>query len=284
MCIVEKKARTMTPKFLISAVVVAGLTLAGCSKSPEVDELGFTDKPAEELYNEGLALVNSGRLDAASKKFNEIDQVYPYSEFARRAMVMSAYTNYRSGKFPEAINSAKRYITLYPGSNDAAYAQYLVGQSYYRQVLDITRDQETTEKALGAMGELIQRYPDSEYAEDAANKIRITSDQLAGKEMQVGRYYLNQRRYVAAINRFKNVVIRYQTTRHTEEALARLTEGYLSLGVVEEAQTAAAVLGHNFPDSRWYKDSFNLLESGGYEPKENKKSWISKQFSKINVL
>lgn len=284
MCIVEKKARTMTPKFLISAVVVAGLTLAGCSKSPEVDELGFTDKPAEELYNEGLALVNSGRLDAASKKFTEIDQVYPYSEFARRAMVMSAYTNYRSGKFPEAINSAKRYITLYPGSNDAAYAQYLVGQSYYRQVLDITRDQETTEKALGAMGELIQRYPDSEYAEDAANKIRITSDQLAGKEMQVGRYYLNQRRYVAAINRFKNVVIRYQTTRHTEEALARLTEGYLSLGVVEEAQTAAAVLGHNFPDSRWYKDSFNLLESGGYEPKENKKSWISKQFSKINVL
>lgn len=274
----------MTSKLLIGVFVVAGMALAGCSKSPEVDELGFTEKPAEELYNEGLALVNSGRLEAASKKFTEIDQVYPYSEFARRAMIMSAFTNYRSGKFPEAINSAKRYITLYPGSDDAAYAQYLVGQSYFRQVLDITRDQETTEKALSAMGELIQRYPDSEYAEDAADKIRITSDQLAGKEMQVGRYYLNQRRYVAAINRFKFVVTRYQTTRHTEEALARLTESYLSLGVVDEAQTAAAVLGHNFPDSRWYKDAFNLLEKGGYEPEENKKSWISRQFSKVKIL
>jgi len=282
MSIVEKKkARTMIPKILIGAVFLAGMVLAGCSKSPEVDELGFTDKPAETLYNEGLALVNSGRMEAAAKKFKEIDQVYPYSEFARRGMIMSAFTNYRSGQFPEAVNSAKRYITLYPGSEDAAYAQYLVGQSYYRQVLDVTRDQEMTEKALTAMAELIQRYPDSEYADDAANKIRITQDQLAGKEMQVGRYYLNKRRYVAAINRFKAVVSVYQTTRHTEEALARLTESYLSLGVVDEAQTAAAVLGHNFPESKWYKDAYNLLESGGFEPKENKKSWISRQFSKV---
>ncbi|MEM8813178.1 MAG: outer membrane protein assembly factor BamD [Pseudomonadota bacterium] len=274
----------MVRKLTIGVVALAALAVAGCSKSPEVDELGFTEKPAEELYNEGLALANDGRLDAASKKFKEIDQVYPYSEFARRAMIMSAYTNYRSGQFSETINSAKRYITLYPGSEDAAYAQYLIGQSYYRQVLDVSRDQEMSEKALQAMAELVQRFPDSEYVEDATNKIRITSDQLAGKEMQVGRYYLHRRRYVAAINRFKTVVTQYQTTRHTEEALARLTEGYLSLGVVDEAQTAAAVLGHNYPESKWYKDAFSLLESGGFEPKENKKSWISRQFSKVKVL
>ncbi|MEM1048000.1 MAG: outer membrane protein assembly factor BamD [Pseudomonadota bacterium] len=266
---------------VIALVLVGALGLAGCSGGPEVDELGFTDKPAGELYNEGLALANQGRLEAAAKKFKEIDQVYPYSEFARRAMIMSAYTSYRSGQFPEAINDAKRYITLYPGSDDAAYAQYIIGQSYYRQVLDVSRDQEMTEKALAAMGELIQRYPESEYTEDASNKIRITQDQLAGKEMQVGRYYLHRRRYVAAINRFRNVVTRYQTTRHVEEALARLTEGYLSLGVVNEAQTAAAVLGHNFPDSKWYADAFKLLADGGLEPKENQRSWISRQFSRV---
>ena len=153
---VEKKLRTMTSRILIAAAVIAGLALAGCSKSPEVDELGFTDKPAGELYNEGLALVKAGRLEDAAKKFKEIDQVYPYSEFARRAMVMATYTNYRSGRYPEAINSAKRYITLYPGSKDAAYAQYLVGQSYFRQVLDISRDQEVTEKALAAISKVIQ--------------------------------------------------------------------------------------------------------------------------------
>lgn len=274
----------MRGRLLAVAVTAAGLALAGCSKN-EVDELAFTtDKPAEELYNEGLALVNAGRLDKASQKFKEIDQVYPYSEFARRAMIMTAYTSYRTGDYAETVNAGKRYITLYPGSEDAAYAQYLIGSAYYNQVLDVTRDQEMSEKALTAMAELLQRYPDSEYAEDATDKIRMMQDQLAGKEMQVGRYYLHKRQYVGAINRFKTVVSNYQTTRHAEEALARLTEAYLSLGVVDEAQTAAAVLGHNFPDSKWYKDAYALLEAGGYEPQENKKSWISRQFSKINVL
>ena len=285
MSVRQTKSRFTFGFRLAGLVAVAGIALGACSKNGEVDELGFTDKPAEELYNEGLALVNAGRMSKAATKFKEIDQVYPYSEFARRAMIMTAYTSYRSGDYPETVNAGKRYITLYPGSDDAPYAQYLIGQAYYNQVLDVSRDQEMSEKALAAMADLVQRYPSSEYADDAAKKLRVMQDQLAGKEMQVGRYYLNQRRYVAAINRFKSVISSYQTTRHSEEALARLTEAYLSLGVVDEAQTAAAVLGHNFPDSRWYKDAFKLLEADGYEPNENKKSWISRQFSRVgNVL
>jgi outer membrane protein assembly factor BamD len=193
-------------------------------------------------------------------------------------MIMSAYLNFRGGKYEETITDATRYVTLYPASPDAAYAQYLIGESYFRQIPDVTRDQEMSRKAVQAMGEVYNKYPESEYAEDARKKVDLARSQIAGKEMQVGRYYLERAQYLAAVNRFKNVVQHFQMTSHVEEALHRLTESYLALGIVPEAQTAAAVLGHNFPDSQWYKDSYALLNKGGLRPEENKGSWMSRVF------
>ncbi len=273
----------VTAALKIAALAIP-LALAACSSKDDLDDLALNETPPEVLYNEGLALRAQGKLAPASKKFEELDKLYPYSEYAKKSLVNMAYLNFSRGKYTEAITAAKRFLTLYPGNDDAAYALYIIGQSYYRQMPDITRDQATTEKAAAAFNELLQRYPDSEYAPDAETKLRAASDQLAGKEMQVGRYYLNKRNYIAAINRFKVVVLNYQTTRHVEEALFRLTEGYYALGVVNEAQTAAAVLGHNFPDTQWYKDAYSLLNKGGYEPSEDSGSWISKAFNKINVL
>ena len=253
--------------------------LAGCTTSAEGTKDAFQDdEPAGNLYNEGLAYLNAGKLKDAGDRFNEVDRQHPYSELARKALIMSAFASYRRGRFDDTIQTASRYLTLYPGSPDAAYAQYLIGSSYFRQIPDVTRDQDTTKKALAALDEIVTRYPDSEYASDAKLKIIVAKDQLAGKEMQVGRYYLERREYIAAINRFKVVVSDYQDTRHVEEALERLVEANLAMGLASEAQTAAAVLGHNFPDSKWYKDAYALLQSGGLEPRENKGSWISQLF------
>ena len=192
-------------------------------------------------------------------------------------MVMGAFALYRQGSYDEAINMAKRYLTLYPTNPDAAYAQYIVGLSYYRQIRDVTQDQKPARQTIEAMDELVQRWPDCfEYVDDAKAKIRYARDQLAGKEMQIGRYYLERREYVAAIKRFRNVVESYSNTRQVEEALSRLTEAYYAMGLVDEAQTAAAVLGNNYPDSQWYKDSYALLQSGGLEPRENSGSWLSR--------
>jgi outer membrane protein assembly factor BamD len=191
---------------------------------------------------------------------------------------MSAYSYYEAHSYEECVTSAKRYISLHPGSSDAAYAQYLIGSSYFDEIPDITRDQARTEKALAALDEVIRKYPASEYAVSAKQKTEIARDQLAGKEMQIGRYYLERREYLAAINRFKTVISDYQDTRHVEEALERLTEANLGLGLVSEAQTAAAVLGHNDPGSPWYKDAYKLLQTGGVEPKEDAGSWISRAF------
>ena len=190
--------------------------------------------------------------------------------------------NTRRKEYDEAVSAARRYVTLHPGSPDAAYAQYLIGSAYYDQIPDVTRDQGRTEKAIAALEEVTRKYPDSEYAQNAKRKIEMARDQLAGKEMMIGRYYLNRKEFTGAINRFKIVVTQYQTTRHVEEALMRLTEAYMALGIVQEAQTAAAVLGHNFPDSRWYRRRLPAgAESGGLEPSENKGSWISRAFAGI---
>src|SRR5436309_4948558 len=194
---------------------------------------------------------------------------------------MTAYAYYQAGQYAEGINSARRYITLHPGSPDAAYAQFLIGSSYFDQIPEISRDQDRTEKAVQTLEEVARKYPDTEYAVAAKRKIEIARDQLAGKEMDIGRQLLNTRNYAGAINRFKVVVTRYQRTRHVEEALLRLTEAYMALGIVEEAQTSAAVLGHNFPDSRWYKDAYALVQSRGLEPTENKGHWISQAFAKL---
>jgi outer membrane protein assembly factor BamD len=237
------------------------------------------DDPADKLYNEGLFLLNEKRdFRAAAKRFEEVDRQHPYSEWARKALLMSAFAHYESRDYEETITAAKRYVTLHPGSPDAAYAQYLLASSYYDQIPDVTRDQQRTERAMQALDEVVRKYPGTEYAESSRRKIEVARDQLAGKEMLVGRYYLDRRNYAGAINRFKAVVTQYQTTRHVEEALMRLTECYMALGIVPEAQTAAAVLGHNFPDSPWYKDAYQLVQNGGSAPKEDKGSWISRAF------
>ena len=242
------------------------------------------DEPADRLYNEGLFVLNNKKdPKKAVEKFEEVDRQHPYSEWARKSLIMSAYAYYQAGSYDECVTAAKRYIALHPGSPDAAYAQYLIGASYFDEIPDITRDQARTEKAMAALEEVIRKYPTSQYAASAKQKMEVARDQLAGKEMQVGRYYLEKKDFTGAINRFKVVVTRYQTTRHVEEALERLTEAYMSLGIVGEAQTAAAVLGHNFPDSEWYKHAYALVKNGGLEPAENKGSWISKAFKKVGL-
>ncbi|MBL4891151.1 MAG: outer membrane protein assembly factor BamD [Rhizobiaceae bacterium] len=262
--------------------VACALLLASCSTS-EVTSSDFVDdiKPADVLYNQALANMDTGDLKEASKRLTELDQQHPYSEYSRKSLILSTFINYRQGKYSDAIGTGKRFIQLYPGHKDTAYAQYLIGMSYFRRMPHITRDQTVTGNAYNAMNTLVQNYPDSEYVEDAKTKMRVTLDQLAGKEMLVGRYYQERREFLAAINRFRKVIERMQTTRHVEEALARLTECYYSIGLAGEAQTAAAILGHNYPESQWYKDSFALLQKGGLEPKENTGSWLSRAGRKI---
>jgi outer membrane protein assembly factor BamD len=253
----------------------------GCSSDKD---LQIPDDPPEKLYNEGLYLLNSKHdYKAAAKKFEEVDRQHPYSDWARKALIMMAYSYYEGREYEDSISAAKRYVTLHPGSPDAAYAQYLIGSSYYDQIPDVSRDQARTDKAMAALEEVARKYPDTEYAASAKKKIEVARDNLAAKEMQIGRYYLEKKDYTGAINRFKVVVTRYQTTRHVEEALMRLTEAYMALGIMQEAQTAAAVLGHNFPDSPWYQDAYRLVKTGGAEPNENKGSWISKLFKKPGV-
>jgi outer membrane protein assembly factor BamD len=241
------------------------------------------DEPADRLYNEGVYLMNEKKdFKESAKKFEEVDRQHPYSEWARKSLIMSAYAYYSAGAYDESINAAKRYITLHPGSADAAYAQYLIGASYFDQIPDVTRDQSRTERAIAALEEVSRKFPNSEYADSARKKIEVGRDQLAAKEMEVGRWNLNKKNFTGAINRFKVVVTQYQRTRHVEEALERLAECYMALGFTQEAQTAAAVLGHNFPDSPWYKDAYRLVKSGGTEPTENKDSWMSKAFRSLN--
>ena len=273
---------------VVRALAIVALTvgLGACSSFNLFGSKDDTppDEPADRLYNEGLYYLNA-RSDAkqAAKKFEEVDRQHPYSDWARKSLLMSAYAYYQSGDYDECVTAAKRYITLHPGSPDAAYAQFLIASSYFDEIPDITRDQARTDKALAALEEVVRKYPTSEYAASAKQKIEVARDNLAGKEMQVGRYYLERKDYTGAINRFKVVVTRYQTTRHVEEALERLVEAYMALGIVDEAQTAAAVLGHNFPDSEWYKHAYALVKTGGVEPQENKGSWISRAFKKVGL-
>lgn len=278
----SKPARARLRIARVAAAMLLAASFGACTMFAKDDTP--PDEPADKLYNEGLYLLNA-KKDAkeAVKKFEEVDRQHPYSEWARKALIMSSYAYYEAGAYDDSITAAKRYISLHPGSPDAAYAQYLIGSSYFDEIPDITRDQARTDKALAALDEVVRKYPRSEYAVSAKQKMEVARDQLAGKEMAVGRYYLQKKDYTGAINRFKVVVTRYQTTRHVEEALMRLTESYMALGIVEEAQTAAAVLGHNFPDSEWYRHAYSLVKGGGGEPSENRGSWISKAFKKVGL-
>jgi outer membrane protein assembly factor BamD len=266
----------------LCALALLVVALPACSFFGKEDVI--PDDPADKLYNEGLYLLNNKKdFKQAAKRFEEVDRQHPYSEWARKALIMSAYAHYEGTQYDDSVSAAKRYVTLHPGSADAAYAQYLIGSSYFDQIPDITRDQQRTERAMQALDEVVRKYPGSEYAVAAKRKLEVARDQLAGKEMDTARYYQKRRENIAAINRFKVVITQYQTTRHVEEALMRLTETYMALGVVNEAQTAAAVLGHNFPDSPWYKDAYRLVRGGGVEPHEDQGSWISKAFKKVGL-
>ena len=270
----------------VLAAVLLAASLGACGSSLDLFSKNDTppDEAADRLYNEGLYLLNvKHEAKDAAKKFEEVDRQHPYSEWARKALLMTSFAYYQAGAYDDCVTAAQRYITLHPGSADAAYAQYLIGASNFEEIPDITRDQTRTEKALASLQEVIRKYPTSEYAVSAKQKIEVARDQLAGKEMETGRYYLEKKDYTGAINRFKVVVTKYQTTRHVEEALMRLTEAYMALGIVEEAQTAAAVLGHNFPDSPWYRHAYQLVTSGGAVPNENQGSWISKAFRKVGL-
>lgn len=232
--------------------------------------------PAEDLYNQALSKEKSHDYESAIKKFGEVEKQSPGSPWARKALVMQTFTQYQKGSYEDAVQSAQRYIGLYPNTSETPYMYYLAGMSYHDQVHDVMFDQSPAEKAMSIFGQLTEKFPKSEYVPDARLKIGVMRDQLAAKEMNIGRFYLIRKNYPAAINRFHDVIGKYQATRHTEEALYRLTEAYLAMGVASEAQTAAAILGHNYPDSQWYHDAFALLKNGGLQPHESEDSWLSK--------
>ncbi|WEX86248.1 outer membrane protein assembly factor BamD [Sinorhizobium garamanticum] len=263
---------------VVVAAVVGSSLITACQNDPDIDITKLTAEtdPPEVLYNQGLANLNAGKTTEAARKFEALDRQHPFSEYARKALVMNAFVSYRNGQYQEAINATSRYLNLYPQSEDAAYAQYIQGLAYTKQIPSVTQDQKAAAKAIEAMQAVVDKYPDSDYVEDAQVKIRFARDQLAGKEMQVGRYYLERKEYLAAVSRFRVVIEQYPNTNQVEEALARLVEAYYAMGVTTEAQTAAAVLGHNYPDSQWYADSFKLLQSGGLEPRESGTSWIAR--------
>ena len=258
-----------------AATTSMGLT--GGAISPGNDAPSKGD-PVAELYNSGLEKLKAGSYKSAAKSFAEVERQHPYSKWATKALLMQAFANYQRNAYDDAINAADRFITLHPGHKDTAYAYYLTAISQYEQISDVRRDQSRTQKALEALEEVSKRFPQSPYAADAAKKAAMARDHLAAKEMEVGRYYLKKGSYLAGINRFKKVVTDYQTTSQVPEALYRLTEGYMALGVVSEAQTAAAVLGQNFPNSQWYKDAYTMVSTDGQQPFENKTSWISRLF------
>ncbi|WP_425523511.1 outer membrane protein assembly factor BamD [Jiella flava] len=267
-------------------VLGATMGLGGCMSGGDNDvnvlALAAETDPPDVLYNQGLANLQAGRLSEASKKFEAIDRQHPYTEWARKALIMEAFTSYRSGNYDDATSAAKRYVSLYPGSEDAAYAEYIIGLSHYRQIPDVTRDQKQAAYTAQAMRALMERFPDTAYASDAKSKLRIARDQLAGKEMLVGRYYLERNDYLAAINRFKNVVDVYPDTRQVEEALFRLTESYYAMGLIREAQASASVLGQNFPDSPWYQNAYSLLKGHGLSPQQGADgSWFAQAAKKI---
>jgi outer membrane protein assembly factor BamD len=246
--------------------------LAGCGDKD--DDSKYVEQPVEVLYNRALDDLGRQEYKAAAKEFEEVDRQHPYSVWATKAQIMAAFTYYQSNKYDDAIIALDRFIQLHPGHRDIPYAYYLKGLCYYEQISDVGRDQRVTQQALDSLAEVVKRFPDTPYARDARLKIELTIDHLAGKEMTIGRYYQKAQQYVGAINRYRVVIERYQTTTHVPEALHRLVECYLSLGVKNEAQEAAAVLGYNFPGSDWYQDSYFLMTGEGERPPDEKSGWF----------
>ncbi len=239
------------------------------------------DYTAEEIYQRAEYDLEQGNFEQAAEWFGEVERLYPYSDWARRGLIMQAYAYHKDRKFEDARAAAQRYLDFYPGEDDAAYAQYLLALSYYDQIDDIGRDQGQTFRALQALRDVIEKYPETEYARSAILKFDLAFDHLGGKEMEIGRYYLKRKHYTAAINRFRVVVEQFQTTSHTPEALHRLVESYLSLGLTDEAQTAGAILGHNFQSTEWYQDSYALLSQNGLKPEAKGNNWLSALYRQL---
>lgn len=253
------------------AAMLAGCSMFGGNKIKEEPVVA-----ADVLYNQAIKEMDEQKYMGATKTLQKLQRQHPDSEYYEKAKLMEVFANYRIGKLDDAIAAADRYLALYPSSKEVPYILYLKGNSYYAQIKDITRDQQISQNAIDTYSLIISNYPNSEYAKDAQEKLTTGFDQLAGKEMSVGRYYLGNGNYVAAINRFTVVVERYQTSNQIEEALFRLTEANLALGLITEAQTAAAVLGHNYPQSSWYKEAFELLQKQGISPQVNASSKLAK--------
>lgn len=263
-------SRTLNPVTRIRTILtlaMVGLVLTGCAslRPDQREKLAYVERPAETIYNEAFTRVEQRNWDEAILLFDEVERQHPQSEWARRSMLMSAYAHYRAANHEESVSAAERFIGLHPGNKSAPYAYYLIAINYYDQIFDVGRDQGTTIQAQNALNQLIRRYPDSEYAADARLKLELTQDHLAGKEMTIGRYYMKERHFLAAIGRYRNVVSTYQTTSHVEEALHRLVESYVSLGIIGEAKQVGSVLGYNYPDSEWYQDSYALLQKHGVD-------------------
>ena len=268
----------MTVRPTIAALAFMLLGLAACGTG---EEKVIPDQPAEALFNRAMSSLESGDGNEAIKYFDEVDRQHPYSVWANKSQLMSAFALYAGNKYEPAISALDRFIQLHPGSRDAPYAYYLKALCYYERITDVTRDQEITQQALNGLQDVVRRFPDSQYARDSQIKIDLTRDHLAGKEMEIGRFYMKRNQYLAAINRFRRVVEQYQTTDQVPEALERLTEAYLAIGLTEEAQAAAAVLGYNFPGSPWYEDAYKLLADTGLEPQESKTSWLGQVWNSV---
>ncbi|MBT5665629.1 MAG: outer membrane protein assembly factor BamD [Rhodospirillaceae bacterium] len=265
---------------VVRIVYVAALfLLAACADEKEP---AYQARTVETLYNGGVNALRLEEYKQAVDAFDEVERQHPYSVWATKAQLMSAYASYKRDEYDEAIIGLDRFIELHPGNKDIAYAYYLKALSYYEQISDVARDQKMTRLALQSLQEVARRYPDTRYGRDARAKLDLTQDHLAGKEMTIGRYYQSRQEHLAAINRFKAVLKDYQTTTHVPEALHRITESYLALGVTDEAQSSTAVLGHNFPGSPWYQDSYALLEGRGLRPERKSDSWLSWPWEWVN--
>lgn len=260
--------------------IVLCLSLLGPLAACKDDEI-YIEKPVDQIYSQAKAAMDADNYIEAAKIFEEVERHHPYSSWATKARLMAAYCYYEALKYDDAIVSLDSFIQMHPGHQDIAYAYYLKGLSYYEQIADVRRDQSLTERAHEAFSELVEKFPESPYAKDASLKLALLDDHLAGKEMAIGRFYLSKGYYQSAITRFQQVIVKYQTTSHTPEALHRLVEAYVSVGLFDEAESVAAVLGYNFPGSEWYEDSYALLRETDHVPRESDRSWISKAWKSL---
>ena len=266
--------------FLIFALI--SLLFSSCSDSQNNIGIGVSeDKAAEEIFNSGERELIRRRYNDAAEKFKEVERLYPYSDWAKRALIMQVYSFHKDKEYENVVSAANRFIEFHPKDKDIPYAYYLIGLSYYDQVLAIGRDQKLTQEALKIFELIIKEYPDSEYASSSQIKFDFLKNQLASKEMEVGRYYLKRSHYVSAINRFRGIIEDFSTTSQVPEALHRLVEAYLSLGLTDEAQTAGAILGYNYKSNEWYERSFELLRSKGLKPKSLGNSWLSQIYRQV---